>query len=266
MVQYHRELVNSSGHDGRESVNCRLNAGDGNELVNAELGDHLRAQIAKSLRQRVRAPERPFDGDLLIELHGDEKSKRVAIDEVVGFGQTGWAQGHRHVSTSRRATVHNAMTIVVFTDGACSGNPGPGGWGWVVAPDGTPSGSGGEAVSTNQRMELMAVLEALRSFPTDNIEIVSDSTYVVNCFKDRWWAGWLKKGWKNSQNKPVANRDIWEPLIDLYRSRADQISFRWVKGHSGNRMNDLVDELAVTASKGPFGPAPAPKSPTDRLF
>lgn len=142
----------------------------------------------------------------------------------------------------------------MFTDGACAGNPGPGGWGWAVAPTGQPCGRGGEARSTNQRMEVRAVLEALRAIDGP-VEIVSDSTYVVNCFRDEWWVGWLKRGWKNSQKQPVANRDLWEPLITLVRARGD-VTFRWVKGHSGNRMNDLVDQLAVAASKGPFDPPP----------
>ena len=136
--------------------------------------------------------------------------------------------------------------VVVYTDGACSGNPGPGGWAWAVAPLGSPSGSGGEARSTNQRMEIRAVLEALRALHGP-VVVVSDSTYVVNCFRDRWWEGWLRKGWVNSQRKPVANRDLWEPLVDLYRSREDEVSFRWVKGHSNDPMNDLVDAMAVAA-------------------
>ena len=76
--------------------------------------------------------------------------------------------------------------------------------------------------------------------------MVSDSTYVVNCFRDRWWQGWLERGWTNSARKPVANRDLWEPLIGLYVDRGD-VAFDWVKGHSGDRMNDLVDALAVAA-------------------
>ena len=132
----------------------------------------------------------------------------------------------------------------VYTDGACSGNPGPGGWAWAV-PDG-PFASGAEAHSTNQRMEIRAALEAVRALDGP-VEVVSDSTYVVNCFRDRWWESWLRKGWINSQRKPVANRDLWEPLIDLYRSRAD-VTFRWVKGHGVDRMNMLVDQLAVEAS------------------
>jgi ribonuclease HI len=137
--------------------------------------------------------------------------------------------------------------LVVYTDGACAGNPGPGGWAWAVSPDGTPSAWGGEARSTNQRMEIRAVLEALRTL-SGPVVVVSDSTYVVNCFRDRWWEGWLRKGWVNSKRQPVANRDLWEPLVTLYRSREDELGFRWVKGHSGDPMNDLVDRLAVEAA------------------
>ena len=135
---------------------------------------------------------------------------------------------------------------VVYTDGACSGNPGPGGWAWAVAPSG-PFESGAEAASTNQRMELKAVLDAISKLDGP-LEVRSDSTYVVNCFRDRWWEGWLKRGWTNSQKKPVANRDLWEPLINEYRRRAGEVEFTWVKGHSGDPMNDVVDRLAVEAS------------------
>jgi len=133
----------------------------------------------------------------------------------------------------------------IHTDGACSGNPGPGGWGWIAADGRT--GSGGETQTTNQRMELLAVLEALRSV-VGPIEIYSDSTYVVNCFKDRWYEGWKKRGWRNANKKPVANRDLWEPLIDLYLERQDEIQFSWVKGHSGDGMNEKADQLAVAAA------------------
>jgi len=95
-------------------------------------------------------------------------------------------------------------------------------------------------------MEIRAALEAVRALDGP-VEVVSDSTYVVNCFRDRWWEGWLRRGWTNSAKKPVANRDLWEPLIDLYRSRAD-VTFRWVKGHGVDRMNAFVDQLAVEAS------------------
>jgi ribonuclease HI len=106
-------------------------------------------------------------------------------------------------------------------------------------------------------MEINAVLEALRTLDGP-VLVVSDSTYVVNCFRDKWWEGWLRRGWTNSAKKPVANRDLWEPLIDLYRERGD-ITFRWVKGHSGDVMNDRVDQLAVAAARsqsGEVGTAP----------
>ena len=130
----------------------------------------------------------------------------------------------------------------VYTDGACSGNPGPGGWAWIV-PDG-PFGAGGEPMTTNQRMELTAALEATKTLEGP-LEIVSDSTYVVNCFRDNWWRGWLKRGWKNSQGKPVANQDLWEPLIAAHQAR--DIRWTWVKGHSGDAWHDYADRLAVEA-------------------
>jgi ribonuclease HI len=98
-------------------------------------------------------------------------------------------------------------------------------------------------------MEITAVLEALRDHPgTDPIDVVSDSTYVVNCFRDRWYEGWRRRNWRNSQGKPVANRDLWEPLLELALADGAQIRFHWVKGHSGDEMNDLVDELATAAA------------------
>jgi ribonuclease HI len=144
-------------------------------------------------------------------------------------------------------------TLVIYTDGACRGNPGPGGWAWAVSPGGEPCGAGGEAATTNQRMEIHAVLDALQTYSevaNDHggpvrIEIVSDSTYVVNCFRDKWWVKWERNGWRNSKKEPVANVDLWKPLIELVRT--GDVTFRWVKGHSGDPMNDLVDQLAVDA-------------------
>ena len=135
--------------------------------------------------------------------------------------------------------------VEIFTDGACSGNPGPGGWAWAV-PDG-PYASGAERHTTNQRMETMAAFQAVTSIAGELL-VVTDSTYVRNCFRDRWWEGWLRRGCTNSAKKPVANRDLWEPLIEEYRRRGN-VSFSWVKGHSGDRMNDLVDMLAVEAAQ-----------------
>jgi ribonuclease HI len=135
--------------------------------------------------------------------------------------------------------------LPVFTDGACSGNPGPGGWAWAV--DTARHASGSEPATTNQRMEIRAVLEAVQALPTPLL-VVSDSTYVVNCFRDRWWETWLRNGWLTSARKPVMNRDLWEPLVAATAHR-DDIAFQWVKGHSGDRMNDFVDGLAVAAAQ-----------------
>jgi ribonuclease HI len=118
-------------------------------------------------------------------------------------------------------------------------------------------------------MEVNAVLQALRA-NAGRITIVSDSTYVVNCFRDKWYAGWMARGWTNSAKKPVANRDLWEPLIELYLSRIDEIAFKWVKGHGTDPMNIKVDELAVAASFAQDNAASrpiAPPTPSEqRLF
>lgn len=134
----------------------------------------------------------------------------------------------------------------VWTDGACKGNPGPGGWAWV-----TPEGrwaNGAEDDTTNQRMEIMAAFDAVRTFDGP-LTVVSDSTYVVNCFRDGWWEKWQRNGWRNSKRQPVANADLWQPLVELVNS--GDVRFRWVKGHSGDPMNDLVDALAVAATPRP---------------
>lgn len=151
----------------------------------------------------------------------------------------------------------------VFTDGACAGNPGPGGWAWAI--DEAVYAAGYDPATTNQRMEIRAALEAMRSLP-GKLTIVSDSTYVVNCINKKWFVNWQRNGWKNSQKQPVANQDLWKPMIELYDPKLH--TFRWVKGHSGNPMNDLVDQLAVAAAKGPFEAEVErlPEPPTGALF
>jgi ribonuclease HI len=143
---------------------------------------------------------------------------------------------------------------VVYTDGSCLGNPGPGGWGWAV-PDG-PYASGAERQTTNQRMEITAVVKALEALEGP-VLVMSDSTYVVNCFRDRWYEGWRRRGWRNSAGKPVANQDLWEPLLALALDPGRPVRFGWVKGHSGDTMNDRVDLLATEAAasgRGESGP------------
>ena len=97
-------------------------------------------------------------------------------------------------------------------------------------------------------MELTAVLEALREIDGP-VQVISDSSYVVRCFKDKWYLKWQAKNWKNSNKKPVKNRDLWEPLVSLFLTRTDEISWQWVKGHSDDPWNDIADQLAQSAAR-----------------
>lgn len=134
---------------------------------------------------------------------------------------------------------------LVYTDGACRGNPGPGGWGWVV-PDG-PWAAGAAAETTNNRMEMQAVLEALAALDgCDPLEVVTDSGYIVNCFEQRWWVGWQRRNWRNARKEPVKNQDLWVPLIEQVLERG--VTLRWVKGHGGDPWNDAADLLATRAA------------------
>ena len=132
-------------------------------------------------------------------------------------------------------------SLRVYTDGACSGNPGPGGWAWASSVD--HYGSGGEPETTNNKMELTAVLRAIEANPGP-LTVVMDSTYVKDGL-EKWSINWIRNGWMTKAKEPVKNREIWEPLIAARDARRDELTFEWVKGHSGDRMNDLVDELAV---------------------
>jgi ribonuclease HI len=96
-------------------------------------------------------------------------------------------------------------------------------------------------------MEVTAVVRALEALPGP-LQVISDSTYVVNCFRQRWWEGWKRRGWRNSQGKPVANQDLWRELLPLALESGRPVTFAWVKGHSGDRMNDVVDQLATEAA------------------
>jgi ribonuclease HI len=135
---------------------------------------------------------------------------------------------------------------VVYTDGACIRNPGKGGWAWALTEQCYESGFHPE--TTNQRMELTAALEALRTLKGP-VRVVSDSTYLVNCFRDRWYAGWRVRGWRNSKGEPVANQDLWRPLVELVVEGRRQVEFRWVKGHASDPMNTFVDRLANDAAR-----------------
>jgi len=136
--------------------------------------------------------------------------------------------------------------VTLYTDGACSGNPGPGGWGCVLVYKETEKElSGGEANTTNNRMELMAVIEGLRALKEScEVELYTDSKYVMEG-ATKWLDGWLSNGWKKSDKKPVLNVDLWQTLsAELQRHT---ITWNWVKGHAGNPYNERVDALAVAA-------------------
>jgi len=146
----------------------------------------------------------------------------------------------------------------VYTDGACSGNPGPGGWAWASSPD--HHDSGGEADTTNNRMELTAVLRALES-NVGPLTVVMDSTYVKDGL-EKWTAGWVRNGWRTRSGDPVKNRDLWQPLVAARDARpAGELDFEWVPGHSGDVMNDLVDGLAVVQRDAHRSGSPVAGSP-----
>lgn len=134
-------------------------------------------------------------------------------------------------------------SVEIFTDGACRGNPGPGGWGALLRCDKTEKELfGGEADTTNNRMELMAAIKGLEALSRScEVVLTTDSQYVRQGITS-WLEGWKRKGWKTASRKPVKNQDLWQ-LLDLQAAR-HTVDWRWVKGHSGHRENDIADQLA----------------------
>ena len=139
--------------------------------------------------------------------------------------------------------------VIIYTDGACSGNPGPGGWGTIlIYNDKKKELSGSSDDTTNNIMEMTAVIEGLKALKEPcKVTVYSDSAYVVNAFNNNWIEGWIKKGWKNSQKEEVKNKELWEELIKL--TEIHEVTFIKVKGHSDNEYNNLCDKLAVEAYK-----------------
>ena len=140
-------------------------------------------------------------------------------------------------------------TVTIYTDGACSGNPGPGGWGAILSYKGAEKAlSGGAAQTTNNRMELTAVIEALRLLKEPCVvELYSDSKYVIDALKKGWARSWQQRGWVKSDKKPALNPDLWEQLLPLIA--AHDVRYHWVKGHAENEYNNRCDELAVAESR-----------------
>ena len=140
-------------------------------------------------------------------------------------------------------------TVTLYTDGACSGNPGPGGWGAILEFQGTEKElSGGEKSTTNNRMELTAVIEGLSALKEPCIvELFSDSKYVIDGLSKGWAVSWRKNGWKKADKKPALNPDLWEKLLTL--TEMHQVHYHWVKGHADNPKNNRCDQMAVAESK-----------------
>ena len=140
-------------------------------------------------------------------------------------------------------------TVTIYTDGACSGNPGPGGWGAILRYKNTETElSGGAADTTNNRMELTAVIEALALLKEPCVvELYSDSKYVIDGLSKGWARGWQKRGWIKSDKKPALNPDLWERLLDL--TDRHEMHYHWVKGHAENEKNNRCDQMAVAESK-----------------
>ncbi|HBX64776.1 MAG: ribonuclease HI [Balneola sp.] len=139
--------------------------------------------------------------------------------------------------------------VIVYTDGACSGNPGPGGWGAVLIWNGTEKElSGGEAHTTNNRMEMQAVIEALKALTKPClVKIHSDSALIINAFTQGWIDSWIKRGWRKADKKPVENKELWQAMLEAMKPH----NVKWVKvkGHSGIELNERADQLAVAASQ-----------------
>lgn len=136
--------------------------------------------------------------------------------------------------------------VELFTDGACSGNPGPGGWGAILRYKGKEKElSGGEEDTTNNRMELTAVIEALSALKEPcHVTLTSDSKYVIDSITKGWAESWKKRGWKKADKSPALNVDLWETLLTLLDRH--EVTFVWVKGHNGHPYNERCDELATT--------------------
>lgn len=140
-------------------------------------------------------------------------------------------------------------TVTLYTDGACSGNPGPGGWGAILEYQGIEKEmSGGESCTTNNRMELTAVIAGLSALKEPCIvELYSDSKYVIDGLSKGWAAGWQKNGWRKADKKPALNPELWEQLLAL--TQQHEMRYHWVKGHAENPKNNRCDALAVAESK-----------------
>lgn len=143
----------------------------------------------------------------------------------------------------------NKPEVIVYTDGACSGNPGPGGWGAILRWNGTEKElSGGDPQTTNNRMEMQAVIEALKALKKPClVKIHSDSALIINAFEQGWIKNWQKRGWRKSNKKPVENKELWQKMLKAMEPH--EVVWVKVKGHAGIEMNERADQLAVAQSQ-----------------
>ena len=186
-----------------------------------------------------------------VTIYTDGESRCAASEKMsVLLAPVGATAGHDRLGCRRHEKqVKEMKTVTIYTDGACSGNPGPGGWGAILEWNGVEKElSGGAADTTNNRMELTGVIRALSCLKEPCVvELYSDSKYVIDALSKGWVYGWQKRGWVKSDKKPALNADLWQELLPLI-ARHD-VRYHWVKGHASNEKNNRCDQLAVAESK-----------------
>lgn len=186
-----------------------------------------------------------FPGALYKKFNVEADAQIFVFGEALGSDKTKNISGVENTVSD----VPSDKIISLYTDGACSGNPGPGGFGYAVVCGDVlvQKGSGGLVSTTNNQMELSAVIEGLKAVSgVQSVLVYSDSSYVVNAFEKHWVNGWKRRNWVKSDGSPVLNRELWEQLLSVME-RFKDVRFIWVKGHAGNKYNELCDKLAVDA-------------------
>lgn len=199
-----------------------------------------------------------FPGAVFKSFKTIKEAEAFLADPALG-GKTGTGKKQKpsYIPDSINEHIYPRGTIVVYTDGSAIGNPGPGGYGVVIqAQDDTPAQelSGGCSHTTNNRMEMMAVIKALENLAGTSSPVVlhSDSKYVVDALNKGWAKSWYKKNWQKSNGSPALNADLWKRLLPL--AQGLDVRFVWVRGHSGNPLNERCDILANTAARQPGWP------------
>jgi ribonuclease HI len=178
------------------------------------------------------------------------------LAEGAARGQSVFAASHRleaaHAPVSAQAAAESTAGPTIYSDGACTGNPGRGGYAAVIVglgPGEPVVVSGGVTHTTNNRMERRAIIEGLNALdPTPSVEVVADSVYVLKGYTE-WLPGWIERGWRTSARRPVKNADLWAELVTAV-ARHGQVTWRWTPGHSGDRLNEMADTIAHGIAAG----------------